>query len=257
MHFGRDADATERAKERDLIACLRYHEDAVQHLYLLGDVFDPYIEHRHLIPKGFARLQGFLAGWTDRGVPVTYVVGNHDPWHGDYFSRELGVRMIYDAAIEPIDNTVLYVAHGDAAQTQSSLYPHLRPWLRHPVPVWCYRALLPGDAGVRLAHWVSEAIRKDAPEARVIRGVRAQARHVLRHSAASVAVMGHSHWAELQCWPEGFYLNTGNWYESRTFGRLDEEGLHLLRWNGTAPTPIESATLDAAKAPRAELPPSR
>ena len=254
MHFGRDAAADERAKERDLLACLRYHEADVRRLYLLGDVFDPYIEYRHLIPKGFARLQGLLAEWTDRGVPVTYVVGNHDPWHRDYFARELGVRMVYDAAIEPMENTIVYLAHGDAAQTQSTLYPYLRPWLRHPVPVWCYRTLLPADAGVRLARWVGASMRKDEPEARVINGLRTQARRVLEHSAASVAVMGHSHWAELQTWPEGYYLNTGNWYESRTFGRLDDAGLHLLRWNGDAPTSIEAATLDASSASPSEAP---
>jgi UDP-2,3-diacylglucosamine hydrolase len=36
------------------------------------------------------------------------------------------------------------------------------------------------------------------------------------------------------------YLNTGNWYERRTFARLDEAGLRLQHWNGTRAQGIES-----------------
>jgi UDP-2,3-diacylglucosamine hydrolase len=54
-------------------------------------------------------------------------------------------------------------------------------------------------------------------------------------------IMGHSHEAALHTWPDGVYLNTGNWYENRTFARLDESGLRLSRWNGTRALDIESA----------------
>jgi UDP-2,3-diacylglucosamine hydrolase len=43
--------------------------------------------------------------------------------------------------------------------------------------------------------------------------------------------------------PDGVYLNTGSWYERRTFARLDEAGLRLQRWNGTRAEGIESVPL--------------
>ena len=46
------------------------------------------------------RFQALLAEWTDRGVGITYLVGNHDPWHRDYFTRELGVRVVFDHLVE-------------------------------------------------------------------------------------------------------------------------------------------------------------
>ncbi|NBB73592.1 MAG: UDP-2,3-diacylglucosamine diphosphatase [Bacteroidetes bacterium] len=241
LHFGQHDAATERAKEADLIRCLRAHEDDVDHLYLMGDVFNEYIEYRYLIPKGWIRFQGLVAAWTDAGTPVTYLAGNHDPWHRDYFSRELGVRMVYDAVIEPTPGPVVYCAHGDAVATQSSAYPWLRPWLRHPIPVGLYRALLPGDAGFRLARWVSRAIHKDEPDPDIIAALRDHAHAVVASTAATLAVMGHSHAPELITWAEGCYLNTGNWYESRTFGRLDDDGVRLLRWNGQRAVDIEAA----------------
>ncbi len=242
MHFGQHDAATERAKEADLIRCLQAHRVDVAHLYLMGDVFNEYIEYRHLIPKGCARLLGLLATWTDAGVPITYLTGNHDPWHRDYFTDELGVRLVFDALVEPTEGPVVYLEHGDAVASHASAYRRLRPWLRHPLPVWLYRSLLPGDMGFQLARWVSHTLHKDAPDGRVVRALETHARSVLQSTAASLVVMGHSHVPALHSWPEGTYVNTGNWYESRTFARLDPNGVQLLRWNGDRATAIESAS---------------
>ena len=235
MHFGRTDDLDrERRHERDLIACLRSHEADVQGLYLVGDVFDQYVEYRHLVPKGFVRFQGLLAAWTDRGVPITYLVGNHDPWHRDYFRRELGVRVVFDPVIEPLAGRRVYIAHGDGLPEAPGLYRRLKPLLRHPAPVALYKTLLPGDAGMRLARWANRRVRNDEVEAAQVEAQRRHARHVLRTSAADLVVMGHSHHPEEQAWPEGRYVNLGSWYLSRTLGRLDHRGFALLRWDGTS-----------------------
>jgi UDP-2,3-diacylglucosamine hydrolase len=244
IHFGRFDAPDERAKEAALLDCLRAHADAVDHLYLVGDVFDQYIEYDHLVPKGFVRFQGLLADWTDRGVPVTYLVGNHDPWHRDYFQRELGVRLVYDALIERHHGQTVHLTHGDHVASHSRLYPYLRTWLRHPVPVWVYRTVLPGDSGYGLARWVNRRTRKSDPEPRVVEALRDRARRLLETTPADVAVMGHTHHAELTTWTEaGTYLNTGDWYDRRTFGVLDADGVHLHRWNGSQAQPIESTAL--------------
>lgn len=242
MHFGRGADASERAKEAALIECLNAHADGVDHLYLVGDVFDAFIEYRHLLPKGFVRFQGLLARWTDRGVPVTYLVGNHDPWHQDYFSRELGVRVVPDVLTTTHHGVRWHLAHGDAAASDG-LSTRLRPWLRHPVPVWLYRTLLPADTGMRLAQWVNRTLGQHRPDPETADVLAAHARTLLRTTAATGVVLAHSHQPALHQWPEGVYLNTGCWHDERTLGRLDEEGLHLLRWNGTQTLHIEARSM--------------
>lgn len=245
MHLKHGAAGAGRADEEALVACLRAHADhdaPLDHVYLVGDVFDQYIEYRHLIPKGWARLQGLLATWTDRGIPVTYLAGNHDPWHRDYFRRELGVRLVMDALLEPVGDTVLYAAHGDAVAAQAAAYTSLRPVLRHPVPVWLYRTLLPGDAGMALARWVNTHIHDTTPDPAVVAALHAHAATVLHETAARVAVLGHSHVPALHAIDDGYYLNPGAWYESRTFGRLDDEGLHLLRWTGSQAVSLDVAS---------------
>ena len=232
MHFGRGSPAEERVSEAALVTCLRAYEASVEALYLVGDVFDDYIEYRRLIPKGFVRFQALLAEWTDRGVPVTYLVGNHDPWHIDYFEQELGVRLVFDALVETAGGRTIYLLHGDGLSQKDRAYRWLKPVLRHPLPVWLYRALLPGDLGLRLARWFSRHQGDRAIEAATVEGLRAHARHILADTAADLVVMGHSHRPELHRWPEGVYVNTGCWYKARTFACLDGTQPRLLRWNG-------------------------
>lgn len=231
----------EQAKEAALIDCLDAHADRVEHLYLVGDVFDGFIEYRHLVPKGFVRFQALLARWTDGGTPVTYLLGNHDPWHRDYFADELGVRLVPEALTAAHHGARLHLAHGDAQASTHGLYAWLRPLLRHPAAVSLYRSLLPADLGLALAQWVSRALHDEATDPSVVHALRAYARQVLRHRDADVVIMGHSHEAALHAGPNGVYVNTGNWYEHRTFARLDEDGLRLSRWNGTRALDIEAA----------------
>ncbi len=233
MHLGRDDTVTERANEAALIACLKAHEHLVDRLYLIGDVFDQYIAYRYLVPKGFVRFQGLLAAWTDRGVPVTYLVGNHDPWHDDYFPRELGVRVVFDALHEPLFGHNVYMAHGDGLAPDTRRYNRLKPLLRHPLPVAVYRTILPGDLGFGLARRIKERFGHHGVVPASVTGLRRHARRLLQETDTDVVIMGHCHQPERSEWPGGCYLNTGSWHDQRTFGCLDENGPHLLCWNGS------------------------
>ncbi len=241
MHFGRGSSSTEQAKEAALIDCLDAHADRVEHLYLVGDVFDGFIEYRHLVPKGFVRFQALLARWTDRGTPVTYLFGNHDPWHRDYFTKELGVRLVPERLTVTHGGVRLHLTHGDAWASTHDLYAWLRPVLRHPIAVRLYRSLLPADLGLGLAQWMSRVLHDEDTDPAVAEALRAYARDALCCENADVAIMGHSHEAALHTWPVGIYVNTGNWYKHRTFARLEEDRMHLSRWNGTRVLDIESA----------------
>lgn len=243
MHFGRGSASAERAKEVALLDCLEAHADEVDHLYLVGDVFDGYIEYRHLVPKGFVRFQGLLARWTDQGIPVTYLVGNHDPWHRDYFSEELGVHLVSDPIEVTHEGHRLHLAHGDALASTHRFYPWLRALLRHPVPVRLYQTLLPADLGLGLAQWVSHHLHEEDPDPTVVETLHAQAQSLLQRDGLDAVVMGHSHVPALHASANGVYVNTGNWYENRSFARLDEKELHLLQWNGRRTVDIESVAV--------------
>ncbi|MEP0545420.1 MAG: UDP-2,3-diacylglucosamine diphosphatase [Rhodothermales bacterium] len=244
LHLGRGTAAESRAAERDALALLRAHESDVRPaggdggLFLVGDVFDQFIEYRRLVPKGFVRLQGLLAEWTDAGVPVTYVVGNRDPWHLDYFERELGVRVVPDGVAARLAGRETYIAHGDGLVPTEQAYNRLKPLLRHPVPYRLYRNLFPGDWGYRLARHIARR-GSGAPDAPTVDALRDAARRRLT-GPTDLVVFGHGHRAERIDGPGGTYLNPGYWFADRTFARLDAAGPALLRWTAGEARPLDA-----------------
>ncbi len=230
MHFGLGSRAEERAVEAALVACLRSFEARTSHLYLVGDVFERYIEYRRLVPKGFVRFMALLAAWTDRGIGVTYLVGNHDPWHQDYFATELGIRVVRGSVLEQADGVLCHVQHGDGLGHSGRGFRAIRPLLRNRAIVSLYRSLLPADIGLGLAHSVSTRLRRRRHDPNVAQDMRRVAEHTLEASGAQVVVLGHSHHAELRAWPAGAYMNTGCWRDDGSFGLLHNDRVRLMRW---------------------------
>jgi UDP-2,3-diacylglucosamine hydrolase len=231
IHFGKTDPSSERTKEQALVACLDSVAPDATHLILIGDVFDYYIEYRHLIPKGYSRFLGLLAAWADAGRSITYLVGNHDPWHRDYFESEFNVRVVSDALVLPIYGRRTYLHHGDGITSKSFVYNRIRSILRHPLPVWIYRNLIPGDAGAGLARYVSKRFGEEAVDERVAADLRSHARRLMATRNLDQVVFGHAHVPEVSAFAEGTYLNPGSWHESGTVLRLLEDEAAVLSWN--------------------------
>ena len=212
-------------------------------LVLLGDVYDQFIEYRHLVPKAAPRLVGLLAEWCDRGAEVVYVVGNRDPWHLDFFERDIGTTLVRDAWEPRRDGRSLYIAHGDAHDVADRLSSRLKPLLRAPLMARLYRMGLPGDAGYALARRFARTFGTDgAPDPATDARLAQAARQRLEGTAADLVAFGHSHQEALTEMPHGTYLNPGYWFGRRTFARLDADGPALLRWRDGAAEPLASAS---------------
>ena len=228
---------------------LRAHEREILDggtLVLLGDVYDQYIEYRHLVPKSGPRLVGLLAEWADAGAEVVYVVGNRDPWHGTYFSDEIGVTLVRGAWESRRDGRALYIAHGDGhgrpASLTDRLSHRLRPLLRAPFITRLYRMGLPGDTGYGLARRFARRFGTDgAPDPAAHRALAEAAWERLEGTDADLVAFGHSHREALQTTPHGTYLNPGYWFGARTFARIDADGPALYRWRSGAAEPLLAA----------------
>jgi len=95
-HLGLNAELSSKEREKFFVEWLdKVSKDAAA-IYLLGDLFDFWFEYKKVVPKGFVRVLGKLAELTDRGIPVTFFVGNHDLWMKDYFKKELQPKSDYE-----------------------------------------------------------------------------------------------------------------------------------------------------------------
>ncbi|MDX1439028.1 MAG: UDP-2,3-diacylglucosamine diphosphatase [Rubricoccaceae bacterium] len=242
LHLGRGDAAESKAAEQDAVALLRaYADDIVRQnggLFLVGDVFDQYMEYKHLIPKGFSRFIGLLAEWSDRGIPITYIVGNRDPWHINYFESDVGVRVVRESIEVELNDAKVFVLHGDGIVSDEWFYNAIRSLIRHPFIHRLYRMCLPGDSGFAFARWFVHNFSSDgSSNEKAVAALKMRAEHILTHTDADIVVMGHCHHADCIPMDGGTYINPGYWFADRTFAVLDSTGPRIESWRNSAIEP--------------------
>lgn len=112
VHLGlRAADAS--LVEKRFISFLDALPCNTKALYLLGDIFDFWYEYKDVIPRGYTRVLGRLAGLKDRGVDLYFFKGNHDIWAYSYFQNEIGMTLLEQPCVVEIEGKKFCLGHGD------------------------------------------------------------------------------------------------------------------------------------------------
>jgi UDP-2,3-diacylglucosamine hydrolase len=230
VHLGVGAPAEEKRKESILVSFLRTVRPEARELYILGDLFDFWFEYSTVIPRGFHRTLSAIQEYTDGGVPVHYLTGNHDFWMGDFFSEEIGVTVHREPFEARIDGKRVFLHHGDGLAKNDLGYRMIKPILRHPLSIRLYRWLHP-DIGVRLARGSSRASRnytgqKDYGETD---GMMQLAEKKVREGFDYV-LMGHRHQPTFVKIGQGVYVNLGDWITSRSYGVIANGMVSLEYW---------------------------
>ena len=231
-HLGQGTRESNRSRERDLLAFFGRVGAEGASLYVNGDLFDFWFEYGHAIPKRFVRVLQALGDLRLRGVPVTYVGGNHDFWIGNYLSRELDVAFTDRPLTLAIQGRKILLAHGDGLGPGDHGYKLLRGILRNPVAKGLFRWIHP-DVGIPLARAVSHTSRHHAPRPdRTEAALLEQVALPWLTQGHDAVVMGHFHLPLHHRGPEGEFLILGDWLERRTYARLAEGRFSLLEFDG-------------------------
>jgi len=224
-------DADQRSREERLCGLLERIGPEASDLFVVGDLFDFWIEYPRLIRCDYFRTLCALAGLRRRGVQVHYIAGNHDFALGPFLGRELGVR-IYPRACEcTLQGRRLHVRHGDGLLRVDIGYRLLRPVLRNRVNQWLYRTLLPGWLGIWLAgraSAVSRRFSRGGLSEHFLNDYRTAARKTLQ-TGFDVVVYGHTHYPELYTGECGTYCNCGQWLREHNYAMLRDGELTLWR----------------------------
>ena len=161
IHLGagtaKEAKRTERAFCRwlDMVSV-----DAAE-IYLLGDVFDFWFEHKRVAPKGFVRVLGRLAALTDRGVRVVFFTGNHDMWCRDYLTLECGVEVYTSPRVMEVAGKMMHIAHGDNMNVGNEpLLKAMNAMFRSSALRWLFSWFIHPDAALKFGRWWSGKSRK-------------------------------------------------------------------------------------------------
>jgi UDP-2,3-diacylglucosamine hydrolase len=209
-HLGQVPPATEAAFH----AFLDRVPQGGDHLLIAGDLFDFWFEYRAVIPRkhfaSVAKLQAVRA----RGIPITFVGGNHDRWGGAFLRRDLGIAFHGGDAELELAGRRAFVAHGDGLTEQHWSGALMHRVTRHPITIWAFRMLHP-TIGFWIADKLSGTLADNTRDRAVLdRAAAAQkdwARDLLaRRTDLSLVIMAHTHRPVVETLPDGrVYLNPG------------------------------------------------
>lgn len=126
-HLGAEADPG-GVREKAFVDFLRTLPSDARGLFLLGDIFDFWVDYRYVVPRGHVRVLAALAEVASR-TEVWFFRGNHDWWVTDYFEKELGVHIVREPFCEmTLDGLRVCMGHGDtlgAHDAKSKLIFHV------------------------------------------------------------------------------------------------------------------------------------
>lgn len=113
LHLGASYLSEPRDYEKRVVKFLDSIADDVAELYLLGDILDYWYEYRTVVPRGYTRFFGALGRLSDRGVKITWFIGNHDIWLFDYLRDEIGMKVVDGYELRTIMGRKFFLSHGD------------------------------------------------------------------------------------------------------------------------------------------------
>ena len=237
-HLGAEEKEKEKIKEEKLFSFLDKIKADGESLYVLGDMFEFWFEYRHVIPKDHFTVLSQLRNLVDSGIKVSYVVGNHDFWLGDFLTEQIGIKIFKDPIEVNHQGKRIFIAHGDGLAKWDLGYRILKKILRNRVNIFLYRQI-PPDISYPLAKFVAGKSRAQADrrEASYLDDYKNFAYEKIRQGFDAV-ILAHTHMPTLENLGDnsanslqgGIYLNIGDWFKHFTYGKLMEGKFYLEKF---------------------------
>ena len=235
-HLGLPHSEASLVREKHFVSWLEEVRKDAAAIYLLGDLFDFWIEYKTVVPKGFVRLLGKLAELSDSGIPITFFTGNHDLWMRDYFQKELNITVHRQPITLTIGTTRFLIGHGDGLGPGDKGYKLMKKLFTNPFSQWLFRWLHP-DLGVRLGQYLSKKNKLISGEEDVKflgedkEWLVTYSQKKLKEEHFDYFVFGHRHLPlEIELNQNSKYINLGDWITHNTYAVFDGTTLNLKTW---------------------------
>lgn len=234
FHFGIPDYQSTRTRELLVCSWLDEISEDAQLIFLMGDLFDSWMEYKKVVPKGHIRFLGKLAELSDKGIQLIVFTGNHDLWMHGYFEQELNATVYKTPQTFNISGIKFHLAHGDGLCALERKYRLMKSVIHHPFSQFLYRQLHP-DLGLRLADYFSRLgpkhkyqdleMKNDSQEYQIL-----YAREFLTHTTVSYFIFGHRHIPVIMPLTEHCtFVNLGDWISYNTYAVFDGTNVVLLK----------------------------
>jgi len=228
VHLGLQDKPAEDKKERLLVQFLGFARENCDELFIVGDLFDYWFEYKKVYQKGFYRTLTALKDLSDKGIKIHYFIGNHDFLHRDFFINDIGAKMYGDALSAELNNTKIFIAHGDGLVKNDYGYKILKWILRNNFFQWMYSLIHP-DLGISLASHTSKTSRDytDKKDYGKVDGLFDKAKEKIDEGYDYV-IFGHLHKRIEQQYKKGLYINLGSWLDMPCYGIFKDHKFEIV-----------------------------
>lgn len=234
LHLGAPNFEESRRREDRFVAWLNAIKADATALYIVGDLFDFWLEYQTVVPKGYIRILGKFAELRDSGLPIYFFTGNHDLWMNDYFETELGIPIYRKPITTVLNGKTFMIGHGDGLGPGDRGYKLMKRWLfLNPFCQWLLRWLHP-DIGIRIASFFSRRSRLyNADTDAQFLGNEGEwlvqyAKRKLQQQHIDFFVFGHRHLPlQIPLTNNSLYINLGDWIQYNTYATYDGNNLQL------------------------------
>lgn len=232
VHLGFGSREVEKIKEKRLLKFLDKISIDAEKIYIVGDLFDCWIEYRKAVPKGYYRTLSKLNEITESGTEINFISGNHDFWTNTYLRDDVGL-ILHDKMETIIEGRKFYIIHGDGLSGNDIGYRLLKMVLRNRVNQFLYSCIHP-DIGLTIAQSSSRKSRfHSADNSRGSKGMLDFAKNKI-HEGFDFVVMGHYHKpqsTEINInGRSGYYITLGDWIENYTYGEFSSGEFRIRKY---------------------------
>ncbi|MDA0987423.1 MAG: UDP-2,3-diacylglucosamine diphosphatase [Bacteroidetes bacterium] len=199
-------------------------------LFIVGDLFDFWFEYKNAIPSCYNKVLYHLNKITNSGIPVHFIVGNHDCWVKDYFTNQIGINVYKEPITITRNEKSIHLHHGDGLALRDAGYKIMRSILRSKLFIFLY-SLLPINIGFAIGKKLSRKSRHNHKEDKngEEQGMINYAELKL-NNGCDVVIMGHHHKYLYKEFDNGIYINLGDWLNENSYATFDGNKFELKFW---------------------------
>lgn len=205
-------------REKKVVRWLDEAAKDAEKIYLMGDVFDFWFEHKYTAPKYFTRLLGKLAELSDNGIKIEFFTGNHDMWAFDYLEKEIGLVIRRKPVIHDLQGKKLYLGHGDGLGPGDYGYKFIKKVFANKFCQWVFARLHPNLSMGMANFWSGKSRGKNAKlesfSTLENEWLCKYSKEILEENPAiDYFIFGHRHLPlNLKLGEKSRYLNLGDWF---------------------------------------------
>ncbi|MDX1672000.1 MAG: UDP-2,3-diacylglucosamine diphosphatase [Balneolaceae bacterium] len=231
IHLEGFSKARNRRIQESLIKLIDFCEKKQYKIYILGDLFDYWMEYPDHTPDIGKKVLKRFEHYNRHFGPTLFITGNHDNWTRDYLPG-IGFDIEQDYRELSLQGQKLLLLHGDGLkQGEHAKRPRMHRLLRNPRFIKLYQRLLPPSAGLKIMKYFSRVNRFLERWGSDEKVLNKWAEKQLKENDYAIIISGHDHMPRKLNFSFGTYLNLGTFYQHRTLAVYNNGCPELVVWN--------------------------